>query len=371
MADEVYHESGSEKKPKKVGTVSEKCDGCGANMVFDPDLQKLYCPHCGSVKVLEENGTARELNLSGGLLRDNLYEEADEAVVFRCANCGASVVVSDGKAATVCPFCGTAHVQKTDDLPGLKPNGLIPFSFGVQKAIEYSKAWARKRLFAPKKFKKNLNSENVNGVYTPCFTFDSYTTSVYNGKIGITHTRTVGSGKNRRTETWVEWKYISGTYVFNFDDLLVTAGSKFNQEKLDKISPYDTNASKNYEKKYMLGFMAYKYDEELESCWGFAKGRMDGIIKRGILSQYVYDKLSYLNVSTQHTNVTYKYVMLPVYVGNYNYNKKLYNFYVNGNSGKVWGKTPKSPLKVALAVLFGIAAVCGIVALFMYFSGGL
>lgn len=369
MTDEVYTENGDGAKPKKVGTEIIKCDGCGANMIFDPDAQKLYCPHCGSVKELKDGGTAKEISLLHGLDSDN-YDSSDEAVVFRCSNCGASVVINDGKSATVCPFCGTAHVQKTDDLPGLKPNGLIPFAFGAKKALELSKAWAKKRLFAPRKFKKKLGAENVNGVYTPCFTFDSYTTSLYNGKIGITHTRTVGSGKNRRTETWTEWKYISGTYYDNFDDILVTAGSKFDQKKLDKIAPYDTNDGKAYEKKYMLGFMAYKYDNNLEGCWDFAKSRIDARIRNGILSRYVYDKVAYLNVSTSHDRVTYKYVMLPVYVGNYNFNKKLYNFYVNGDTGKVWGKTPKSPLKIAIAVLLGIALVAGVVALYYFYNGG-
>lgn len=363
--EEVYNENGGE-QPHKVGTVVVKCDGCGANMVFNPDFQKLYCPHCGSLKDLKDAGIADERSLESGFNLDCNYKEDEGAVVFRCTNCGASVVINDGKAATVCPFCGTAHVQKTDEMAGLKPNGLIPFSFGVEKAIEFSKAWAKKRLFAPRKFKKNINSENVNGIYTPCFTFDSYTVSQYEGKIGKTHTRTVGSGKNRRTETYVEWRHISGTFYDNFDDILVTAGSKFDQKKLDKITPYDTNASKKYEKKYMLGYMAYKYDAELTDCWDYAKGKMDKLIEKGILSQYVYDRVAYLNVSTTHERVTFKYVMLPVYVGNYNYNKNVYNFYVNGNTGKVWGKTPKSPLRIAIAVLLGIAVVAGIIALAAY-----
>lgn len=367
MGEEVYRESGESASVQKVGTEIVKCDGCGANMIFDPDSQKLYCPHCGSTKELTDKGTAREISILQGLSKDSVYDEQDEAVVFRCTNCGASVVISDGKTATKCPFCGTAHVQKTDDLAGLKPNGLIPFAFGEEKAVEYSKAWAKKRFFAPKSFKKNLASENVNGVYTPCFTFDSYTCSFYEGKIGKTHTRTVGSGKNRRTETWTEWRHISGTFYDNFDDILITAGSKFDQKKLDKISPYQTNDSKVYEKKYMLGFMAYKYDNDLETCWENAKCRIDAVVRRGILSQYVYDKIAYLNVSTTHDRVTYKYVMLPVYVGNFNFRKKLYNFYVNGTSGKVWGKTPKSPLKIALTVLCGIAAVAALAALFYFF----
>ena len=106
--------------------------------------------------------------------------------------------------------------------------------------------------------------------------------------------------------------------------------------------------------------MAYHYDNELADCWKSAKDKMDGYIRQGILSNYSYDKVSYLNVSTTHSNVTYKYVMLPVYVGSYKYKKKLYNFFVNGNTGKTTGRTPISAFKIILTVLLGLALIAGI-----------
>jgi hypothetical protein len=178
--------------------------------------------------------------------------------------------------------------------------------------------------------------------------------------IGNTRTRVVGSGKNRRVETYVVWRNICGTYFDNFDDVLITAGEKFNQKQLDSISPYYTNDGKVYEEKYVLGFASYHYDCEMTDCWAKAKSKMDAVIRRGILSKYTYDKLSYLNVSTSHQGVTYKYVMLPVYVGNFKYKKKLYNFYVNGSTGKVSGKTPKSIWKILSTVLLGVGLVVGL-----------
>ena len=111
--------------------------------------------------------------------------------------------------------------------------------------------------------------------------------------------------------------------------------------------------------------MAYHYDKKLEDCWGQAKATMDVKIRRNILRQYVYDKVAYLNVSTSHQRVTYKYVMLPVYVGNFNFKKKLYNFYVNGSTGKVKGKTPKSVWKILLTVALTVGLAIGIAYLFL------
>ena len=349
--------------PQEAAADSVKCEGCGSNMVFEPESKTLKCPHCGNQKSFGEVSLAQEIDLFSGLQGNSLWQE-NEAVVFACDSCGAKVVLSNGETAASCPFCGTAHVRKMDELAGVKPNALIPFAFDSEKAISLSKAWAKKRLYAPREFKKKVSADNVKGVYAPCFTFDSKTSSYYEGKIGQTRTRTVGSGKNRRTETYVVWRYIRGTFDYDFDDVLITAGTKLGQAELNRISPFDTNNSISYQEKCLLGFMAYHYDVELESCWTNAKEVIDGSLRSLILSQYVHDRVAYLNVSTSHSSVTYKYVMLPVYVGNYSFKDKLYNFYVNGCTGKVYGKTPKSVWKIALTVLIAAALVVGAALLF-------
>jgi len=361
---ESFNENSSSKQVKS-GIV--KCSSCGANMVFNPTTQKLYCPHCGSEVEFVDDSKAEELDLAQSFYKGKVWDK-NEVISFRCKNCGAEIVLNNGESASSCPFCGTAHVEKIEEMKGLKPNGLIPFSFDDSKALEYSKAWAKRKFFAPRRFKNNLSANNINGIYTPSFTFDSYTSSDYQGKIGIHHTRTVGSGKNRHTQTWTEWRYISGKYYDNFDDVLISAGSKFNQKQLNKISPFDTNESKVYEDKYLYGFKAYRYDEDLKGCWESAKKVIDKTLRRNILSQYSYDEVAYLNVSTMHENVTYKYVMLPVYIGNFNYNKKLYNFYVNGNTGKVGGKTPKSLFKIIATVLISVALIIAIAYITSYYG---
>ena len=347
-----------------VETTLIKCESCGSNMSFDPNTQKLRCVHCGSLKEIKSD-LVRERDILTAFSQDNRWDEKDVSV-FRCENCGAKVVLQINETAKMCPFCGTSHVAKLNELAGIKPNGLLSFAFDEQKALQLSKDWAKKRFFAPRKFKKNLNLQNVNGIYSPCFTFDSNTFSQYHGRIGKTHTRVVGSGKNRRTQTYIVWRNISGTHSTSFDDVLISAGSRLGQDKLDKISPFDTNYGKEYEQSYLLGYVAYHYDRDIEECWDIAKKRIDDNVKKQILSNYVYDHVDYLNVSTVHENVTYKYVMLPIYVGNFNHKKKLYNFFVNGSSGKVWGKYPKSIFKIALTV-FGALAIASIIGFLLFF----
>ncbi len=356
MADALERQ---EYENEEVSADSVKCSACGSNLVFNPESKTLTCPHCGTQQSFGETSLAEELDLIAGFEGGTLAFD-DKTIAFSCDSCGAKVVLNKNQTAKSCPFCGTAHVRKMQELSGVKPNAVIPFAFEQDNAVSLSRAWAKKRFFAPSKFKKEVSADNVKGVYVPCFTFDSQTTSCYEGRIGITKTRTVGSGKNKRTQTYVVWRNIRGTFNYSFDDLLVSAGEKIGQTQLNKISPFDTNNSIAFEEKCLLGFAAYHYDKELKDCWSDAKKNIDSRLRSLILGQYVHDRVAYLNVSTSHKSVTYKYVLLPVYVGNYSFKKKLYNFYVNGCTGKVCGKTPKSIIKILITAVVAIAVVVGI-----------
>lgn len=344
---------------KEVDTDNIKCPSCGSNLEFSPQTQTLVCPHCGYKEAFSNDAVAEELSIESAFA--NAEQWNDDSVVFGCENCGAKVVLDKSETAKCCPFCGTAHVVKLEELSGIKPNAVLPFKLALNQAAERCKAWAKKKIFAPKAFKKTLSPENVKGVYAPCFTFDSKTESKYVGRIGVTHTRTVGSGKNKRVETYTVWKRISGRYSYDFDDVTVFAGDKIPQERLRKLAPFDTNNSKKYESEYLLGFMAYRYEKDIKTSWGDAKKEMDKRLRNLILSQYHYDKVDFLDVSTSHSDVTYKYVMLPVYVGNYKFKKKSYSFYVNGHTGKVTGKSPVSIIKVALTAVVSAVVLGAIV----------
>ena len=362
----MEEELNKQTEAEQVETENVKCDSCGSNMKFDPASQMLYCEHCGRKESFATYVQADELAIENALGTGGA-EWNDEAKVYRCENCGAKVVLDRGETASVCPFCGTAQVVESNELARLKPNALLPFKLTAEGANECCKRWAKKKIFAPGSFKKNLKAENIHGVYIPCFTFDSNTESIYSGRIGKRHTRTVGSGKNRRTETYIVWRNIGGNFSHFFDDVGIVAGSRVTQRDLEKMGPFDSNRSTKYDGKYLLGFSSYYYDKDISVCWGEAKQKMDAELKRLILSQYSYDVVEYFNIGTKHFNVTYKYVLLPVYAGHFGFRKKIYNFFVNGTNGRVTGKTPVAIWKVLLTVLVGLAVLTGLSYLIMQY----
>ena len=338
-----------------------KCDGCGSNMAFDPVSQTLKCEYCGNKLDFAKDANVKEIEIEQAFLSDESWK--NETRAYRCENCGASFVIGADEVAVACPYCSTSHIVQTEDLTGIKPTAVYPFLIDKSSAVEVSKKWAKRRLFAPSSYKKNLKAENVQGIYMPCFTFDSQTYSVYDGRIGKRKTRTVKRDGKTYTETYIDWRRVSGTLDMFFDDILISAGD-IEQSNLDKIGDCSKETLCVYEKKFLAGFTASHYTRDVKKCWNHAKKEMDARLRTAILNMYFCDVVDFLNVSTKHCDVTYKYLLLPIYRLNYNFKKKNYPVLVNGNSSKVTGKAPVSPFRVTIAVLLGIAFLAFILHLF-------
>lgn len=343
-----------------------KCPACGANMVYDSVRGKLYCEHCDTVVEVRAR-TSEEQDFERLLSRTD--EWGAETHVFRCENCGAQEVLADGEIAKKCPFCGTTNIVRTDELPGLRPNGVVPFSIAKDDAIRRVRRWARKKLFAPRRFRKEADPENVNGMYMPAFSFDTSADAWYSGVLGKYHYRTKRVNGRTVQERYLVTFPIRGNYSMFFDDILIQASDKIGQKSLNALQPFDTNESKEYRKEYLSGYTAGQYSKDGLACWEEAKGVIHGRLRSAILAGYHYDTIVSFNLDFHCRNTTYKYLLLPVYVGHCSWKKKLYHFFVSGHNGKVTGKAPVSPLKVGIAVLLGAAVVAGLVFLFLWLNG--
>ncbi len=347
-------------------TAVTKCPACGANMVFLPEEGCLYCEHCGTKQQIEAN-SSEELDLALLLKENNTW--AGETHVFRCENCGAKEILDKAEFARTCSFCGTTNIVETDELSGIKPNAVVPFRLSADDACGNVKKWAKKKLFAPRRFKKSVTPEEIKGVYNPAFSFDTDTLSHYSGVLGKYYYRTKRVNGKTVQERYVKYFNVSGTYSMFFDDILIQASTIIDQRSLNKLQPFETNKSNEYAQEFLSGFSANQYTKDGMACWEEAKSLISKKLRACILSQYTYDVVSSFNFTTNCSNITYKYILLPVYVGHCNWRSKLYNFFVNGFNGKVTGKTPVSPLKVTLTAVIGMAVAVGLYLIVKFFGG--
>ena len=161
-----------------------------------------------------------------------------------------------------------------------------------------------------------------------------------------------------------DWYRTNGGYKEDFDDELVCATTNHNQSMLIGLEPFDTADNKSYKPEYVAGFIAERYAVGIKDAWKMAKERIarkiSGNVESKIRKEQNADHVRNLRLTTSYADITYKYLLLPVWISSYKYKDKVYQFMVNGQTGKVSGKIPISIPKVIITVLAAIAA-CAII----------
>jgi hypothetical protein len=66
------------------------------------------------------------------------------------------------------------------------------------------------------------------------------------------------------------------------------------------------------------------------------------------------------SVSTQHVGVTFKHILLPVWLAVYRYQNQPYRILINGQTGKVSGARPYSWIKITLFVLMILGLIAAL-----------
>ena len=81
---------------------------------------------------------------------------------------------------------------------------------------------------------------------------------------------------------------------------------------------------------------------------------MDAGIRSLIRVNIGGDHQQITSVHTQHVGVTYKHILLPLWLAVYRYQSKTFRILVNARTGEVSGDRPYSWIKITLAVLAGL-----------------
>ena len=347
------------------------CDQCGADFRFDPTAGKLICDFCGNTGELADSysgGAIKELDFRDALDAQLPDAEIEETRVVSCTNCGAQFEFDANVHAAECPFCATPVVTDTGIQRHIKPRGLLPFALDERASQKAMSDWLGRLWFAPSGLQEYARKgRKLQGIYVPYWTFDADTKSKYRGQRGTVYyeTRTVmrdGKRVQQRVQK-VRWTAKSGRVARFFDDVLVLASTSLPKRYTDNLQPWDLAALEPYSPEYLAGFRAEGYTVELADGFTEARVHMDRVIERDVRFDIGGDRQRISDINTTVGNVTFKHILLPVWLAAYKYRGSTYRFVVNGRTGRVQGERPWSALKITLAVVAAliVAAAVGYV----------
>lgn len=354
------------KQQAKVRTFP--CASCGARLSFAPGTKTLKCEYCGAANdIPKDESEIEELDFEVYLKAIAGKQEQQEKVHVKCGNCGAEQDFPNNVFAGSCTFCATPIVAKGYANRLIKPKSLIPFRIPKTKAQEEFRKWIGGLWLAPSELKNYAKGDGgLKGMYLPYWTYDCMTHSDYTGERGRDYnvTRTGSDGKTY-TETRTDWTRVSGSVENVFDDVLVAASPTMQKLQTsffggDRFSAWNTKALVPYSEEFVTGFQAEAYQVGLSDGYRLAKSIIDERIVASIRQDIGGDRQQVHSVDTQYSDITFKHVLVPVWISAYRYRDKVYRFMVNGQNGEVQGESPKSAWKIfflVVAVLIGLFIV--------------
>jgi len=359
------------------GTRQFPCNQCGAKVEFAVGLDALKCPYCGhetSIPSTTDGIEEQEFHAAAAAADMGADAETEEVTSVQCTSCAALVEPSPLHEAFPCPYCGSSIVAREKSQRLIKPQALLSFAIKRDEATDKFRTWIQKLWFAPNALKKLARLEGrLKGLYTPYWTYDADTSSRYTGQRGdnytVTRTRTVQRDGKSVTETYqdteIRWRSASGRVARDFDDMLVVGSESLPRDLAEALEPWDLENLVTYADEYLSGFTAERYQIDVRKGWVRAQQRMDDVIRSDVRRDIGGDHQRIATLSTQHEDITFKHVLLPMWICSYRYKEKIYRFLVNARTGEIQGERPWSWVKITLA---SIAAAALIYVSYRYFN---
>ena len=110
-----------------------------------------------------------------------------------------------------------------------------------------------------------------------------------------------------------------------------------------------------YNPEYFAGFRAEGYTIDLDDGFTEARAHMDRVIARDVRFDIGGDRQRVHHIDTTVSDVTFKHILLPVWLTAYKYRGETYRFVVNARTGRVQGNAPIPHVKLPLPLFWGYA----------------
>ena len=336
---------------KKTEVLDNKCPHCGGIANYNPKTDMWKCDYCGSEITLEE---MQQFNNASNIKNNKSVEEDkidtyDNYMIYNCKNCGAEIVTDEQTTATFCVYCGNTAILKNKLSGTFTPSKIIPFKKTQKEAEENFTKLAKGRPLVPKSFTSLNNIEKIRGIYIP-FWFHTFTVSGelnYKAK-KIAHW-VVGNTHYTKTDTYEIER--DGSMIFK--SVPVDGSTRFADDLMNTIQPYDYKDLVPYNHAYLSGFLAERYDVESNNTRKIVEPDILNDAKNLFLNDSNYDSKNITTNTLKTTDYNIEYVLLPVYMVNVKYLGKMYTFAMNGQTGKFIGNIPidrKKELTIAITI---------------------
>ena len=343
------------------------CPACGAMANWNAAQKALVCPYCGAVSPVElasDGSIIKEHDLAAALRAvpdDKKGWEADRVSV-QCQSCKAITLFEPGRVAQNCEFCGSPQIiaQSAVRAP-IVPESVLPFVVAETQVREDLRRWYGSRWFAPNRLKVAALTDKVHGLYIPYWTFDAQVRCPWDAEAGhyyyVAVQGTDSQGRRvTRQEQRVRWEPASGVVDHFFDDEPVPGTQGLPLDLLKQVEPFPTPDVVPYDTAFLSGHVVEHYRVVLFDAAQRSIDQMNAALQQLCAQQIPGDTYRNLRIFPEFSGRTFKHVLVPVWLLSYTYGASAFQVIVNGYTGRIAGRYPKSIWKIVLLVLLAAIA---------------
>jgi LSD1 subclass zinc finger protein len=302
-----------------------RCESCG-NLIDEEDH---FCSNCG-----REAAAAGEprAEIEGGFTG------------FDCESCGASLTFDSEAQGLRCAFCGSVSLVRQPAATGrIRADAYLPFAVTRDAALAVFKRWIGRSFFRPFGFAEAARVVSMHAVYIPCWRFHARA-----------HTYYTADSSEVPAFARASWRPVFGERSGEAADVLVPASGSLRLEEVTSISPFDFSGLEPYAREALQTYPVEDFGISRRGARPRARALMiEG--ERAACAALVPGRSRNVRVNTLFFDLRSDPVLLPVWINAYRFKDVTYRFVVNGQTGKLMGRAPRSLAKLALVVL-GIAA---------------
>ncbi len=300
---------------------------------------------------------------------------------FGCDQCGASLAFDDARA-VICPFCASGNWierPRSDGRPD--PTLVVAFVGDAAVARRSLDRWLGTRWFADPALRR-AKVEALRGVYVPAYLYSAAAHTHFTAQIGETYTEKVerevetkpkwngrgpvqlpGKRTEERTVTRTEYRPLSGNHVGYVTDVVVSASAAIGARELADVGPFDLRVMRRYSPALVAGWLAEDFARPPEDCRHACRDEAVDRVGDELRSFMPGDSYSDLAWKTRVDWESLDPILVPVWVlaVRYREDRPALRVVINGQTGRIAGRVPRSWRKIAAAII-AFAAVAAAIA---------
>ncbi len=337
------------------------CPQCGGKMTFEMGRQDLVCQFCGFIQQTVEipsNGKSEQvLDFVLPTHRGHRWAEAQHQMA--CERCGATSLLGAGETVHDCPYCGSQRLfASTEQHELLDPQAIGLVQIDQSNAQRILRSWMGSGFFIPDDLRKLARTSALRLAYYPFWSISGTLELQWICEVNL------GSSKMPR------WVPQDGYEFENFDQILIPGVGFLQTKQLNEILPFLLDDVVEFKPEYLAGWTAMTYDQPLTTASLAARERVVRKVRQEMYNrvEVAREKRNLRTGATNWSGMTYKLMLLPLWIGTFHYKGETFRILVNGQTGKISGEKPVDRIKVWMALAIGVLGLFAVTLILIFLA---